>query len=572
MKNQNTIYLLTGAAGFLGSNICGQLIERGDKVRAFVLAGDPAIKYIPEGVEIFEGNLCSAEDCDRFFDVPEGYETICIHCASMVTVNPDYNEKLIAVNVGGTENIIAAARNHADFKKLVYVSSTGAIPELPKGQKIKEVSRFVPYDDDKVVGWYSRSKAIATQKVLDAAAEGLNACVVHPSGILGPNDHAISETTGTIIKIMNGEMPVGMGGSFNLCDVRDLAFGTIAACDKGRKGECYILGNKEVTLKEVAKMLHDACGCKQPLFYVPIAMAYRLAASMEKKAAKTGEKPLMTNFAVYNLDRNNAFDYSKAERELGYHTRPYSETLTDEARWLVAEGKIKGSVKVAEEAPAAAAAPAMSIPEKVTTVVTDTNLVQQVAEAANADRLQAVLELSGITNFTRATLEEAFSHLVLSRDSLALVDLFRDKSYYSCERKLKAMGIETNPAEFDLIKDIFGAAHDDSMGPDMDDVQGIEEAAEVLKAYGHYHIEPGFLATMLQYTSLLDEEGIFTEKDYAEMEKCTFEQRCAKYVGKLQAIGVITGLRYGIHDSFETPYLLAIAGCAAMIRQRQAAA
>mgnify|MGYP002514481144 CR=1 FL=1 len=99
---------------------------------------------------------------------------------------------------------------------------------------------------------------------------------------------------------------------------------------------------KEVTLKEVAHMLHDACGCKQPLFYVPIALAYRLAASMEKKAAKTGEKPLMTKFAVYNLDRNNSFDYSKAERELGYHTRPYAETLRDEAIWLVKEGKIKG--------------------------------------------------------------------------------------------------------------------------------------------------------------------------------------------------------------------------------------
>ena len=569
MKNQNTIYLLTGAAGFLGSNICSQLIERGDKVRAFVLKGDPAVKYIPEGVEIFEGDLCSAEDCSRFFDVPAGYETICIHCASMVTVNPDYNEKLIAVNVGGTENIIAAAKSHDSFRKLVYVSSTGAIPELPKGRKIKEVNQFVPYDDDKVVGWYSRSKAMATQKVLDAAAEGMNACVVHPSGILGPNDHAISETTGTIIKIMNGEMPVGMGGSFNLCDVRDLAFGTIAACDKGRKGECYILGNKEVTLKEVAKILHDACGCKQPLFYVPIAMAYRLAASMEKKAAKTGEKPLMTNFAVYNLDRNNSFDYSKAERELGYHTRPYSETLTDEARWLVEAGCIKGKVKVAEETKAPVIE--LTIPEKVTSVMADANLVQEVAEAKNADRLEAVLDLAGITNFTREMVEQAFAHIELSRNSLALVDLFRDHNYYSCFRKLAAMGIETSPAAFDLIKDIFAAAHDDTMGPDMDDAKDTESAAEVLKAYGHYHIGADFLDTMLQYTSLLDEEGIFTEEDYAKMANYTFEQRCTKYVNKLQAIGVITGLRYGIHDSFETPYLLAIAGCAAMIRQRQAA-
>ena len=344
------LYLLTGAAGFLGSNICQQLLERGDSVRAFVLKGDPAVKYIPDGVEIFEGDLCSGEDCNHFFEADEDTETVCIHCASMVTVNPEYSEKLMAVNVGGTENIIAAAKAHPQCRKLVYVSSTGAIPELPKGQVIREVTRFVPYEDEKVVGWYSRSKAIATQKVLDAAAEGLNACVVHPSGILGPNDHAISETTGTVIKIMNGEMPIGMGGSFNLCDVRDLAYGTIAAADKGRRGECYILGNREVTLKEVAGMLHDACGCRKPLVYLPISLAYRLADKMEKKAARTGKKPMMTKFSVYNLDRNNTFDYSKAERELGYHTRSYEETLRDEARWLVTEGKIRGNVSLKDDA------------------------------------------------------------------------------------------------------------------------------------------------------------------------------------------------------------------------------
>ena len=568
MAAQNTMYLLTGAAGFLGSNICAQLIERGEKVRAFVLKGDPAIQYIPEGVEICEGDLCSAEDCDRFFTVPEGYETICIHCASMVTIHPDYNEKLMAVNVGGTENIIAAAKKHPEFKKLVYVSSTGAIPELPKGQKIKEVSQFVPYDDDKVVGWYSRSKAIATQKVLDAAAEGLNACVVHPSGIMGPNDRAISETTGSIIKIMNGELPVGMAGSFNLCDVRDLAFGTIAACDKGRKGECYILGNKEITFKEMARILHNACGCKQPLFYVPMVMAYRLADSMEKKAARKGEKPIMTRFAVYNLDRNNNFDYSKAERELGYHTRSYIETLTDEARWLVEAGYIKGNVKVDDAAEAAPAA--MSAVEMVTKVVADAQLVQQVAAATSPENLQAVLNQASITGFGAEEAKQAYSNIVISRNSEAITDLFKDHNYYSCRRRLAAMGMETNPAEFDLIRDIYGAATDDSMGAEMADTKEIEKAAEVLAAYGYYHISSSFISVMLQYAALLDEEGIFTEEDYREMENCTFEERCIKYINKLQAIGVITGLRFGLHDSFEIPYLIAIAGCAAMIRQRQA--
>ena len=105
-----TIYLVTGAAGFMGTNVCAQLLERGDAVRAFVLKGDPAVKFVPKAVEIFEGDLCSAEDCEKFFAVEPGTQTVCIHCASMVTINPNYSEKLIAVNVGGIENMLNAAK------------------------------------------------------------------------------------------------------------------------------------------------------------------------------------------------------------------------------------------------------------------------------------------------------------------------------------------------------------------------------------------------------------------------------------------------------------------------------
>lgn len=343
---EKTIYLVTGAAGFLGSHVCDELLDRGERVRALVLPGDHSAKYIPKEVEIVEGNLCDVASLEEFFTIPEGHASVVIHCASMVTTNAEFNQKLIDVNVGGTKNMIDQCLKHPECKKMVYVSSTGAIPEQPKRTIIRETDKFTPIDESRQVGCYSQSKAMATQEVLDACRErGLKACVVHPSGILGPKDYAIGETTGTVIKIMNGKMPVGMGGSFNLCDVRDLAYGCVAAADKGRIGECYILGNKEVTLKEMCKMLRDASGCKMPYFYVPIRMAYKLAAQMEKKAKKTGEKPLMTNFAVYNLARNNQFDYSKAERELGYHTRPYAETLRDEAEWLVAEGYIENSNK-----------------------------------------------------------------------------------------------------------------------------------------------------------------------------------------------------------------------------------
>ncbi len=334
----NTMYLVTGAAGFLGSTICRQLVARGEKVRGFVLLGDKSVKYLPKEVEICEGNVCDVASIRNFFSVPEGMETIVLHIASIVTVTPDYNPLVMDVNVTGTKNIIKLALERPECKKMVYCSSTGAIPEVKKG-KIKEVTYF---DEDQVLGCYSRAKAIATQAVMDAVkTQGLNACIVHPSGILGPEDFAVGETTKTVIDIINGEMPMGIDGSFNLCDVRDLAAGTIAAADKGRKGQCYILGNEEVSFRDFAKMLCEESGCRPIKAFLPIKIANILAAMLEKQAAKTGKEPLMTTFSVYNLARNNKFDSDKARKELGYTTRPYTETIRDEVAWLKKEGKIK---------------------------------------------------------------------------------------------------------------------------------------------------------------------------------------------------------------------------------------
>lgn len=329
------IYLVTGAAGFLGGTICRQLVERGDKVRAFVLPNDVAARYIPDAVEIVKGDLCNLQDVRKLFEVEEGMESVVLHIASIVTVNPDYNPKVMEVNVGGTKNILQVMKEHPECKKLVYCSSTGAIPEVEKGSPIAEIDDFSDINPDKVRGCYSQSKAMATQLVLDAARkDGINACVIHPSGILGPEDYAVGETTKTLIDIIKGKMPAGIDGSFNLCDVRDLAAGAIAAADRGNSGECYILGNEEVTFKHFSKLIVEETDCKKVPFFLPIRWAYIMADLMEKNAKKNGKKPLLTKFSVYNLARNNHFDSSKAKKELGYTTRSYRETIHDEVVWL----------------------------------------------------------------------------------------------------------------------------------------------------------------------------------------------------------------------------------------------
>ncbi len=325
------IYLVTGAAGFLGSNVCRQLVEDGKRVRAFVLPNDTSAKYLPKEVEIVYGDLCDINSLEKLFEVEKGYNTICLHIASIVTVNPDFNQKVIDVNVGGCKNIIELCKKHKECLKLVYCSSTGAIKEKEKPLAIKETDVF---DENEVVGCYSMSKAMATKLVLDAANDGLCACVVHPSGILGPLDYAIGETTSTVIKIIKGEMSMGISGTFNLCDVRDLANGIILASEKGKKGECYILGNEEVSFKEFSKILTKEAECKKIKMFLPIWFANKIAKHMEKKAKKTGKKPLLTTFNIYNLARNNNFDSTKAKLELGYTTRPYSQTIKDEINWL----------------------------------------------------------------------------------------------------------------------------------------------------------------------------------------------------------------------------------------------
>ena len=117
MKKE-TLYILTGGAGFMGSLICRELLERGEKVRTLVLTGNPAIEYIPSGAEIVEGDICDAASLDRLFAVPEGTETIVIHSAAIVSMTPEFDQKIMDVNVGGTQNIISpVSYTHLDVYK-----------------------------------------------------------------------------------------------------------------------------------------------------------------------------------------------------------------------------------------------------------------------------------------------------------------------------------------------------------------------------------------------------------------------------------------------------------------------
>ena len=331
------VYLLTGAAGFLGNNIAKQLLEKGCKVRGLVLEGDKAEQYIPRGVEIVHGDLLDVKSLEQFFDVEEE-EIICIHCASIVYLKEEPNDFVKRVNVDGTKNIIDFCLRK-NVKKMVYVSSTGTVSELPHGIKMKEPKRF---DLDKIVGYYGKTKAMATELVMNAVQnQGLPATIVYPTGICGPNDYAHGPVSTFIIQYCTGETKMGVPGSFNSVDVRDLAAGTIACVEKGGIGEGYILGNDVVSMRQMFQYISQAGNVKLVKTVLPMAVTKLIVKGGILLGKVTHKDPLFTELMMYNLVRNNDYDSSKARKELGYSTRPFSETIYDEVKWLNEEGMIQ---------------------------------------------------------------------------------------------------------------------------------------------------------------------------------------------------------------------------------------
>jgi dihydroflavonol-4-reductase len=332
-----TVYLLTGAAGNLGSSIARQLVAEGKEVRALVLRGDKAADKISKKVDIVTGDVTDLASIERFFSVDSFSDLVVIHCASIVTVSPSYSQKVYDVNVTGTKNIVDKCVEHK-AKKLVYISSTSAIPELPDGETIVEVDRF---DPDAVIGFYGKTKAEASQLVMDAVLQrNLDASIVFPSGIAGPGDYAYGPVASFIIDCVKGEMKAGIAGSFNAVDVRDLANGVISCVERGVKGEGYIMANAMVTMQEMFHLISSLGGVEEVKTILPVPLANFIARLSGLASKVTGKSSRMTTFAVYNLARNNSFGYSKAVKELGYTVRPFAQTVSDTIAWLKSESKI----------------------------------------------------------------------------------------------------------------------------------------------------------------------------------------------------------------------------------------
>ena len=321
---------MTGATGHVGYALLMELQNYEDRDVRIILRKDPGIF---EGLrcEKVKGDITDYESLIRAF---EGVEIV-YHIAGCVEIKPGNEEHVYNINVNGTKNVLRAARK-CGVKRVVYMSSVDTYVPLPDDQEMTEVYH---YDPDELEGTYAKTKAEATQLVLDANKPGvLETVVCQPSACMGPYDFKVSSVGSMIRMFSTGKFPITMTfGGYNFVDVRDVAKGTVAAGDKGGAGEVYILCNKSCTVDEFIRSLARASGNKPPRFKLGKRLIDVAAPVMEFYYKAADETPLFTRYAIRKLCSNCNFSYAKAERELGYHPRPLEESLKDTIEWLDAE-------------------------------------------------------------------------------------------------------------------------------------------------------------------------------------------------------------------------------------------
>ncbi len=325
------IYIITGATGFLGNNIIRKLEKYADnEIRAFVLEGDSIKSLENLKCKIYYGDVTKKETLSSIFENIDDKEVFVIHCAAVVYIKSKYNPLVYNVNVNGTKNIVNKVIESK--AKLIYISSVHAIPEQPNNEVITEITNFNP---DNVKGLYAKTKAEAAKYVLDAVKnKNLNACIIHPSGIIGPNDFSNSHLTQLVKEIASGKLFAYVKGGYDFVDVRDVADGVISACKNSTNGECYILSNRYITIKELCDLICDVQGRKKIKMVLPIGIAKLVAPLFEIYYNLKKETPLFTKYSLYTLSSNANFSNEKSKEKLGFKNRNMKETIKDTVEWI----------------------------------------------------------------------------------------------------------------------------------------------------------------------------------------------------------------------------------------------
>ncbi len=320
------MWLVTGATGHIGNVLVRKLLERGEKVRALILPGESVESISGLSVEAVEGNVLNL---DSLYKSMQGIRGI-FHLAGVISIMPGSNEIVRKVNIEGTKNILLVARDML-LEKFIYTSSIHAIQRVEDGI----IDETLPFDPNNPYGEYDRAKAEATLEVQKAAQAGLEAVIACPTGVIGPYDFRGS-LMGNVIRTAAEKKPtLYVDGAYDFVDVRDVVNGLIAAAEKGRCGESYILSGQRISVRYLLETVREITGKYFFKMKVPFDLA-AFAASftpMYYSLAKTS--PRFTPYSLEVLRSNSNISHAKATRELGYQPRPLYESIHDAIKWFL---------------------------------------------------------------------------------------------------------------------------------------------------------------------------------------------------------------------------------------------
>lgn len=263
----------------------------------------------------------------------EGCDTV-FHCAAdyrLYVRNPD---ELYATNVEGTRSLLTAA-DRGGVARVVYTSSVGA---LGLERSAEAATEETPVTLESMVGHYKRSKYLAERIAVEFAEGGLHVVIVNPSTPVGELDIKPTPTGQMIVDFLNRKMPAYVDTGLNLVDVRDVAEGHLLAAERGRPGERYILGNRNLSLREILVLLSRLTGLPAPRLRVPHWLPLSFALLDTAVARLRGREPRVAVDSVRMSRHKMYFDASKAVEELGFRQTPVEDALERAVSWFRAGG------------------------------------------------------------------------------------------------------------------------------------------------------------------------------------------------------------------------------------------
>ncbi len=333
MASPPDLSLVTGATGFVGSAVARALLARGHRVRVLARPNSDRRNLAGLAVEIAEGAM---ED-------PRSLARAVAGCRYVYHVAADYRiwvpdpAPMFRANVDGTRDLLTAALE-AGAERVIYTSSVATLGLVPGGSADEET----PSSIDDMIGPYKRSKFVAEEVARGLARErGLPVVIVNPSTPVGPGDIKPTPTGRLIVEAARGQMPAFVDTGLNIVHVDDVAEGHLAAAEKGRIGERYILGGENMALAEILAEVAQAVGRRPPWLRVPHGVLFPVAFGAELAARVTGRDPFVTLDGVRMSRKKMYFTSEKASRELGYAPRPAREAIADAVSWFEANGYLK---------------------------------------------------------------------------------------------------------------------------------------------------------------------------------------------------------------------------------------